>query len=42
MSIARRLARLALVAGLVAAPVMASRAWKRSRTQVHTITHGRG
>jgi hypothetical protein len=39
---ARTLARLAAVAALAAAPVLAVRAWRRSRTQVHVVTHGRG
>lgn len=38
----RILVRIAAVAGLVAAPLLVARAWKQSRTQIHTISHGRG
>lgn len=42
MSVVRILVKAAVVVGLVAAPLLVARAWKQSRTQVHTITHGRG
>lgn len=42
MSTLRTLGRLVLVAGLLAAPVLVARVWKRSRTQIHSIDHGRG
>jgi ABC-type Mn2+/Zn2+ transport system permease subunit len=42
MSTLRTLVRLVLVAALLAAPVVVARAWQRSRTQVHSISHGRG
>jgi hypothetical protein len=39
---ARALIRLGLAAVLVAAPAVVARVCRRSRTQVHVVTHRRG